>query len=147
MTDSQVQARLRSIRGQKSIVVPPELEEKMKNDSQLAKSVMARVESFIVADQAMTPNKVYSYLIVLDENGEIAHYRASSGGGFSGPTEEEQRQFLEERKEEAKKAAEYRELLEESALNRREKWQAINSEHYQKQMLNKAIENYENTIL
>lgn len=147
MMDPQVQARLRSIRGQKSIVVPPELEEKMKNDPQLTKSVMARVESFIATDQAMTPNKVCSYLIVLDENGEIAHYRASSGGGFSGPTEEEQRQFLEERKEEAKKAAEYRELLKESALNRREKWQEINSEHYQKQMLNKAIESYENTIL
>ena len=46
MDSSGVQSRLHSIAGQKSIVVPPELEEKMKNDPALAKQVMAKVESF-----------------------------------------------------------------------------------------------------
>lgn len=51
MDSSGVQSRLHSIAGQKSIVVPPELEEKMKNDPALAKQVMARVESFIATNQ------------------------------------------------------------------------------------------------
>jgi hypothetical protein len=37
MSDSQVQTRLDSTLGQKSIIVPPELEEKMKNNPELAK--------------------------------------------------------------------------------------------------------------
>ena len=61
---------------------------------------MAKVENFIVTDAAMTPDRICSYLIVLDENGEIARFRASSGGGnISGPTEEEQRQFEAEEAE------------------------------------------------
>ena len=39
MDSSQVQARFNSILGQTSIVVPPELEEKMKNDPSLANKV------------------------------------------------------------------------------------------------------------
>ena len=92
MDSSGVQSRLHSIAGQKSIVVPPELEEKMKNDPALAKQVMARVESFIATNQV--PGRICSHLFVLDENGEIARFRASShGGNITGPTEEEMRQF------------------------------------------------------
>ena len=47
MLDSKVQAKINSTIGKKAIVVPPELEEKMKNAPELAKSVMAKVEGFI----------------------------------------------------------------------------------------------------
>ena len=43
MLDPKVQAKINSTIGKKAIVVPPELEEKMKNDPELAKSVMAKV--------------------------------------------------------------------------------------------------------
>lgn len=93
MADSQVQTRLDSTLGHKSIIVPPELEEKMKNDPELAKRVMNNVENFI-ATYPTRPGRICSYLISLDENGEIAHFRVTGGGGnISGPTEEEQRQF------------------------------------------------------
>ena len=82
----------------------PALEEKMKNDPALAQQVMAKVESFIMKDQAtLPPGRIYSCVVVLDENGEISHAAGSSGGGnISGPTEEEMRQF--EAEQAAKKA-------------------------------------------
>lgn len=85
MADSQVQTRLDSTLGHKPIIVPPELEEKMKNDPELAKRVMNNVENFI-ATYPTRPGRICSYLISLDENGEIAHFRVTGGGGnISGP--------------------------------------------------------------
>ena len=68
MDSTGVQSRLHAIAGQKSIVVPPELEEKMKHDPELARQVMAKAESFIAANQV--PGRICSHLIVLDENGD-----------------------------------------------------------------------------
>ena len=54
-----------------------------KNDPALAQQVMAKVESFIMKDQAtLPPGRIYSCVVVLDENGEIAHAAGSSGGGW-----------------------------------------------------------------
>ena len=44
MLDAKVQAKIHSTIGKKAIVVPPELEEKMKKEPKLAKRVMAKVE-------------------------------------------------------------------------------------------------------
>lgn len=142
MTDSSVQNRLNSTLGQKSIIVPPELEKKMKNDPELAKKVMANVENFI-ATYPTRPGRICSYLISLDENGEIAHFRVTGGGGLSGPSEEEVRQFKAEQKEKQEKAEEYRRILEETAEKRKENWQETNEEYYRKDILSKAIESYE----
>ena len=120
MDSSGVQSRLQSIRGQKAIVVPPALEEKMKNDPALAQSIMAKIENYIATDEATTPGRICSFLIVLDENGEIARCRASSGGGnISGPTEEEMRLFKAEQAAKKKRREEYARLSEESALKRK----------------------------
>ncbi len=75
----------------------------MKNDPALAQKVMAKVEKFIVNDEAtLPPGRIYSCVVILDENGEIAHAVGSSGGGnLVGATEAEQRQF--EAKQAAKK--------------------------------------------
>ena len=118
MDSSGVQSRLHLIAGQKSIVVPPELEEKMKNNPALAQQVMEKVEGFIATNQV--PGRVCSHLIVLDENGEIARFRASShGGNITGPTEEEMRQFEAEQAAKKKRREEYVRLNEESVLKRR----------------------------
>ncbi len=79
MSDPKVQARISSTIGGKSIVVPPALEEKMKNDPQLAREVMNRVENFVSTQDSTVihckgyfPNPCKGYLIALDENWEIA---------------------------------------------------------------------------
>ena len=115
MVDSCVQARLGSTLGGKAIVVPPELEVKMKNNPELAQKVMDKVDSFI-ANHPTRPGRVLSYLIALDENGDIAHFRVTGGGGhISGPSEEELRQFEEEQKtKREKKAKQERENIERS---------------------------------
>ncbi len=61
-TSSQVQSRWNSALGQKSIIVPPELEEKMKNHPELAKRVMANVENFITTYSAASarPSRIYA---------------------------------------------------------------------------------------
>ncbi len=149
MTSSNVQSRLQSIRGQKSIVVPPALEEKMNSDPALAERVMAKVENFIVTDAAMTPDRICSYLIVLDENGEIARFRASSGGGnISGPTEEEQRQFEAEQAEKRKRREEYARLNEESALKRKLQEQEEDRRFYQRSIAKEAaLEAYQSSFI
>lgn len=52
MSDPKVQAKISSTLGKKAIVVPPALEEKMKNDPELAQKVMKKVESFIAEQEA-----------------------------------------------------------------------------------------------
>lgn len=138
MDSSEVQSRLHSIAGQKSIVVPPELEEKMKNDPALAKQVMAKVESFIAANQV--PGRVCSHLIVLDEDGEIARFRASShGGNITGPTEEEMRQFEAEQAAKKKRREEYVRLNEENALKRKLMEQETDERYYQTSKTKKVV--------
>ena len=94
----------------------------MKNDPELAKKVMANVENFITTYTATSvrPGRVCSWLISLDENGEIEKYRVTGGGGnISGPTEEQQRQFEAEQAAKRKRCEEYARLNEESALKRK----------------------------
>ena len=147
MDSSAVQSRLHSISGQKSTVVPPELEEKMKSDPALAQRVMAKVESFIVANQV--PGRICSHLIVLDENGEITRFRASShGGNFTGPTEAEQRQFEAEQAAKKKRREKYIELNEESALKRKVLEQETDRRYYKSSVARQnAFKAYEKNIM
>ena len=141
LTDASVQSRIDSTLGKKAIVVPPALEEKMKNDTDLAQQVMAKVESFIMNDQAtLPPGRIYSCVVVLDENGEIAHAAGSSGGGnISGPTEEELRQFEAEQAAKKKRREEYARLNEESALKRKLMEQETDARYYQTSITKKAV--------
>lgn len=139
MAEPQVQARLDSTLGQKSIIVPPELEEKMKNDPELAKRVMNNVENFI-ATYPTRPGRICSYLISLDENGEIAHFHVVGGGGnISGPTEEEQRQFEAEQKAKRERREEYARLNEESAIKRKLQEQETDKRYYQEKVEKEAV--------
>ncbi len=139
MADASVQSRLDSTLGQKAIVVPPELEEKMKNDPELAKKVMERVESFI-QNHPTRPGRILSYLISLNEDGEIAHFRVTGGGGhISGPSEAELRQFEEEQKakqeKKAKQAKENAERIQKIAEERRQ----LELENLQNQSIESAL--------
>ncbi|EOT27461.1 hypothetical protein C805_01569 [Eubacterium sp. 14-2] len=141
-TSPQVQSRWNSALGQKSIIVPPELEEKMKNDPELAKKVMANVENFITtyAATSVRPGRVCSWLISLDENEEIEKYRVTGGGGnISGPTEEQQRQFEAEQVAKRKRREEYARLNEESALKHRLMEQEADERYYQTSITQKAV--------
>ena len=147
MDSSGVQSRLHSISGQKSIVVPPELEEKMKSDSALVQQVMAEVEGFIAANQV--PGRICSHLIVLDENGEIARFRASShGGNFIGPTEAEMRQFEAEQAAKKKRREEYTKLNEGSALKRKMMEQETDKRYFKSSVERQtAFKAYEKNIM
>ncbi|RKJ49882.1 hypothetical protein D7X25_19110 [bacterium 1XD42-8] len=114
MLDSKVQAKINSTIGKKAIVVPPELEEKMKNDTELAKSVMAKAEGFITEQDIMNPNPQKGYLIALDENGDIAHTCVTSKKMSVSSAE-----FIEARKTKEEKYSEYERLAKESAWKRK----------------------------
>ena len=118
MADALVQSRLDSTLGKKAIVVPPKLVEKMEKDPELAKRVMEKVESFI-QNHPTRPGRILSYLISLNEEGDIAHFRVTGGGGhISGPSKAEMRQFEEEQKAKREKKIEERREAEKRAEER-----------------------------
>lgn len=113
----------------------------MKNDPTLAKQVMERVETFIAAKEATKrPNRTCSYILVLDEDGEIAHTCISSGGGISGPTEAAQRQFEVEQEEKRKRREWYMEIVVESALKRKLMEQEADERHYKSGVIKEIME-------
>ena len=134
MLDPKVQAKINFTIGKKAIVVPPELEEKMKNDPELAKSVMAKVEGFIAEQDIMNPNPRKGYLIALDENGDIAHACVTSEKMSVSSAE-----FIEARKAREEKHAEYERLAEESALKRRLMEQEVDERYYKDSITKKAV--------
>ena len=134
MFDPKVQAKINSTIGKKAIVVPPELEEKMKNDPELAESVMAKVAGFIAEQDIMNPNPRKGYLIALDENGDIAHACVTSEKMSVSSAE-----FIEARKAREAKYAEYERLAEEAALKRRLMEQEADERYYKDSMTKKAV--------
>ena len=134
MLDPKVQAKINSTIGKKAIVVPPELEEKMKNDPELAKRVMAKVEGFIAEQDIMNPNPRKGYLIALDENGDIAHACVTSEKMSVSSAE-----FIEARKAREAKHAEYEKMAEQAALKRRLMEQEADERHYKDSITQKAV--------
>lgn len=132
MTDSKVQSRLDSVLGQHSIVVPPALEEKIKNNPALADKVMANINYLLEWNGYPVPGRINSALIVLDEDGEVARWNLISGGGeITGPTEEEQRRFEEDQKAKKLRRAKYMRIIEEYALKRKLQEMERNKMYYQ----------------
>lgn len=132
MTDSKVQSRLDSVLGQHSIVVPPALEEKIKNNPALADKIMANINHLLTWNGYPIPGRINSALIVLDENGEVARWNLiSGGGGITGPMEAEQRQFEEEQKAKKLRRAKYARINEEYALRRKLQEMERNKMYYQ----------------
>ena len=110
--DAKVQEKTQATLGKHAIYVPPELNEKMKNDPALARKVanaVERVYSFH-RPQPLLPmpgtkfygTKMYGSVIVLNAEGEVEHACVTSGGGMIGPDEHTLRQI---EREQAKKRA------------------------------------------
>ena len=149
LTDAIVQSRIDSTLGKKAIVVPPALEEKMKNDPTLTRQIMSKVENFILNDQAtIPPDRMYSCVVILDENGEIAHAVGSSGGGnLTGPSEAEQRQFKAEQAAKKKRHDEYARINEENAIKRKIMEMENNKMYYENSIKKAAsVKTYENIM-
>ena len=69
MTDGKVQARLNAARGKYAVILPAQLEEKLEGNTALAQNILGRIST------------IDSFSIALDEDGNIANYRFSGGGG------------------------------------------------------------------
>lgn len=149
MVDASVQNRLNSVLGQYVINVPPELEEKMKNDPSIAKKIMKNIDELFAWNGHPVPGRINGGVICLDENGEVARWNLISGGGnLTGPTEEEQRQFEAEQAAKRKRREEYARLNEESAIKRKLQEQEENERYYQSNSKKEAVfEAYQSQVI
>lgn len=124
--DSKVQAKTQATLGKHSIIVPPELDEKMKQDPELARKVAANIDRIYEIHRPMPPlalpgtkfygTKTYGSVIVLNKDGEVEHSCVTSGGGIIGPDEHTLRQIEREQEIKQKRKDENRRIAEEVEL-------------------------------
>ena len=124
MQDSKVQNKINSMAGKLSIVIPPELEEKMKNNPELSKQVMDKVDDFIA--KYYRPEANQGFLITFDENGEINHACIACEGQITVSSSE----FVEARKAREAKHAEFERIAEENAIKRKLREQQEDERYY-----------------
>ena len=129
MQSPAVRAKMNAMLGKIAVVIPPELEEKMKNNTELAQKVMERVDSFLLSNS--TPGENEGFLMTFDENGEINHACVVGELKFTVSSSE----FVEARRARGAKHAEYERLAEEAALKRKILAQETDRKYYQ----NKAV--------
>ena len=142
MQSPEVHAKLNSMVGKIAIVIPPELEEKMKNDPELAQKVMERVDNFLLTNS--TPGLNEGFLITFDEDGEINHACVVGEGRFTVSSSE----FVEARKAREAKHAEYERIAEENALRRKLLQEAIDHRYYKTSIAKEAVSAaYESNVL
>ena len=142
MQSPQVQSKINSMAGKMSIVIPPELEEKMKNDPELAQQVMDRIDGFIT--KFYRPEANQGFLITFDENGEINNACIACEGRVTVSSSE----FVEARKAREAKHAEYERIAEENALKRKLLQEAIDHRYYQTSVAKESVSAaYEANIL
>ena len=113
MQSPAVRAKMNAMLGKISVVIPPELEERMKNNTELTQKVMERMDSFLLSNS--TPGENEGFLMTFDENGEINHACVVGELKFTVSSSE----FVETRRAREAKHAEYERLAEEAALKRR----------------------------
>lgn len=121
MQSPQVHNKINAMLGKVAIVVPPELEEKMKNSPELAQQIMMRIDSFILENEASQPGTLKGYVITLDENGNFNNACVVGEGRFTVSSSE----FVEERKAREARHAEFERIAEENEMRRRLQQKAI----------------------
>lgn len=124
--DSKVQAKTQATLGKHSIIVPPELEEKMRQDPKLAKKVAANIDRVYEFHRPMPHlalpgtkfygTKTYGSVIVLNKDGEVEYSCVTSGGGILGPDEHTLRQIEREQERKQKRKEENCRIAEEANL-------------------------------
>ena len=71
MQDSRVQSNISATLGKLAVVIPPALENKMKNDPELSESILEKVDGFVEKYYRAGANQ--GFLITFDENSEIGN--------------------------------------------------------------------------
>ena len=132
MQSPAVRAKMNAMLGKIAVVIPPELEEKMKNNTELAQKVMGRVDSFLLANS--TPGENEGFLMTFDENGEINHACVVGELKFTVSSSE----LVEARRAREAKHAEYERLVEEAALKRKILAQEMDRRYYQSKAVSVA---------
>lgn len=145
MADTSVQNRLNSVLGQYVINVPPELEEKMKNDSSIAKKIMNNIDELFAWNGHPMPGRINGGVICLDENGEVARWNLISGGGRITQSSSEMVEAYYRRRE---KQEEYEQIAEENALKRKLQEQEEDRRSYQRSIAKEAaLEAYQSSFI
>jgi hypothetical protein len=96
---------------------------------------MDNVENFITT-YPTRPGRICSYLISLDENGDISHYRVTGGGGNFSQSSSEMVDAYYRRIEKKK---EYERIAEENALKRKLQEQETDRRYYQNSITKESI--------
>lgn len=133
MQSPAVHAKMKSMLGKIAVVIPPELEEKMKNNPELVQKVMERVDDFLITNS--TPGENEGFLMTFDENGEINHACVVGELKFTVSSSE----FADARKAREAKHAEYERIAEENALKRKLLEQETDERYYQASITKKAV--------
>ena len=123
-TDLDVQSKLTATLGKNAVVIPPELEEKLKTDVQLREKVIGNLEkifswhmkppAFKMPGVKEYGTKIYGSVTILNAQGEVEHCRITSGGTITGPDEETLRQIESERQKKLKRKEFNAELSEKA---------------------------------
>ena len=126
--DSDVQRRLTATLGKHSIIIPPELNEKLQTDSALRQKVLANVETiykfhtqpptFKMPGVKEYGTKIFGSVTILNAEGDVENCVVTSGGTLLGPDEETLRQIERERKRKLRRKEFYAELLQEVQIKR-----------------------------
>lgn len=124
--NSEVQSKLTATLGKHSIVIPPELEEKLKTDSNLREKVISNVEklynfhlqppTFKMPGVKEYGTKIYGSVTILNAKGEVENCVVTSGGTIMGPDEETLREIELERIKKLKRKKLNAELLEQARI-------------------------------
>lgn len=124
--DSRVQVKTQATLGKNAIIVPPELEERMRSDPRLVKRVTTNINKIYEFHRPMPHltmpgtkfygTKMYGSVIVLNKDGEVEHSCVTSGGGIIGPDEKTLRQIELEQDRKMKRKEENQVIAKEAEL-------------------------------
>jgi len=124
--NSEVQSKFTATLGKHSIIIPPELEEKLATDSNLRKKVIANVErlysfhlqppTFKMPGVKEYGTKIFGSVTILNAKGEVENCVVTSGGTIMGPDEETLRQIELERIKKLRRKELNNELLEQARI-------------------------------
>lgn len=124
--NTEVQNKLSATLGKHSIVIPPELEEKLKTDSNLREKVITNVEklynfhlqppTFKMTGVKEYGIKIFGSVTTLNAKGEVENCVVTSGGTIMGPDEETLREIELERIKKLKRKELNAELLEQARI-------------------------------
>lgn len=125
-SDSDVQAKLTATLGKNAVVIPPELNAKLKTDSALRRKVIANLEN-IYSFHTQPPafhmpgvkeygTKIYGSVTILNADGDVENCVVTSGGTIMGPDEEILWQIEEEQQKKLQRKKLNADMIEQARI-------------------------------